>query len=276
MEELKRKFEFEKNKINNDKDYMKDLNIINESKEEFDENNKKRLEELKLNNIRNENNKIIEKLEKELIDTKKIKENEIKNLEDYFYRDKNKLINQNIAISKNLDSIKNKLSLKDVELLNIQKQIDQVGTSNQNLENQIIFLLNENNELQNEIKYLENKIYELNNLIKERENEFNEEINEYKRQINKLKSEINEFNKLVEVKENEKIKMQKKYDSIMEEKRLLLDKIVILQEENELKIETVKNKKINTKNYLNKYLFEKEEEIKNLNECISKIKKEFN
>ena len=70
--------------------------------------------------------------------------------------------------------------------------------------------------------------------------------------------------------------MQNKYDSIIEEKRLLLDKIIILQEENELKIENVKNKKINSKNYLNKYLIEKEEEIKNLNEYISKIKKEFN
>ena len=276
FEDLKKKYELEIFNIKFDKEKMNNINIMNESKEELGESNRKMLDELKLNNIRNESNKIIEQLEKELIDTRNKKENEIKNLEDNFYKDKNKLINQNIAISKNLDSIKNKLSLKDVELVNIQKQINKMGSSNQNLGNKIIFLLNQNNQLQNEIEYLENKIYELNNLIKEREREFDEENNEYKRQMNKLKSELTEYKKLIETKEKEKIKMQKKYDSILDEKRLLLDKIVILQEENELKMETAKNAKLITKNYLNKYLIEKEEEIKNLNEYISKIKKELN
>ena len=91
LEDLKRKFELEKNKTNNDNENINNLNIINESKEEFDENNKKRLDELKLNNIRNENNIIIEKLEKELMDTRNQNKNEIKNLEDNFYMDKKKL-----------------------------------------------------------------------------------------------------------------------------------------------------------------------------------------
>ena len=117
---------------------------------------------------------------------------------------------------------------------------------------------------------------QLSNLIKEREKELNEENNEYKKQIDKLKSQINEYKNLVEKKENEKINIQKRYDCIVEEKKILLDKMIILQEENQLKIETAKNKKLNTKNHLNKYLFEKEEEIKNLNEYIYKIKKEFN
>ena len=46
LEDLKRKFELEKNKANNDNENINNLNIINESKEEFDENNKKRLDEL--------------------------------------------------------------------------------------------------------------------------------------------------------------------------------------------------------------------------------------
>jgi len=48
-------------------------------------------------------------------------------------------------------------------------------------------------------------------------------------------------------KEKEKIKLLKKYNNVINEKKLLLDKMLLMQEENELFIEKIKNKNIYSK-----------------------------
>jgi len=160
-----------------------------------------------------------------------------------FYEDKNELMNQNDLMLKDIDSMKNKLSLKDIQLLNIQKEINKMDLNNKKLEDINIFIINENTQLKNEIKDLEEKIYELQKLIKTRENEFLQEKNEYKEEIKLLKTDNNKYKILAETKEKEKIKIQKKIKHIMDEKKLLLDKIILMQEENEFYIGTIKNKK---------------------------------
>lgn len=205
----------------------------------------------------------------------KEKENELKKLKNNFSGFKEELIEQYNSLLKDLDLTNNKLSLKDFHLMNIQKQIDKMDLRNKNLEGQIILILNENIQLKNEIKELVNKIEELNNLIKEREKEFVEENQGYKTEITKLKGEINKYKNLVEIKEKEKLKLEKRCKYIIDEKKILVDKITLLQDENDLDIENIRNKKGNPKNYKNINIYEKDEEIKNLNEYILKIKKEL-
>ena len=64
-EEITRKFESELSKNKNNNENIFNLNLLNEQKQEINENNEKIIDELKLNNIRNEKNKIIEQMEKE-------------------------------------------------------------------------------------------------------------------------------------------------------------------------------------------------------------------
>ena len=165
-------------------------------------------------------------------------------MKNKFIEDKNELIKQNAWILKDLDSVKNKSSLKDFHLMNIQKEIDKMDINNKNLENQNIFILKENIQLKNEIEELENKLYELKNLIRERESEFLEEKNVYKGEITRLENEIKKYKNLINLKEKEKIKIQKKYNHAVNEKKILLDKILLMQEENELFIEKIKNKNL--------------------------------
>ena len=252
------------------------MEIIQEQNKENKEIYNKILDEIKIQNKTNQNNKDIEELEIKLNKAEKEKENELKKLKNNFSGFKEELIEQYNSLLKDLDLTNNKLSLKDFHLMNIQKQIDKMDLRNKNLEGQIILILNENIQLKNEIKELVNKIEELNNLIKEREKEFVEENQGYKTEITKLKGEINKYKNFVEIKEKEKLKLEKRCKFIIDEKKILVDKITLLQDENDLDIENIRNKKGNPKNYKNIYIYEKDEEIKNLNEYILKIKKELN
>ena len=183
--------------------YEKNLEEIQIEKDEGNQFYKCIYEDLnQLINL-NKNNIEIGKLEKEMNENRKEKENEIKILKNKFFDDKNELMNQNAIILKDLESMKNKLSLKDIQLINIQKEIDKMDLNNKKLENQNVLIINENIQLKNEINDLEEKIGELQKLIKRREDEFLLEKNEYKEEIKKLKSDFNKYKVMVDIKEKE-------------------------------------------------------------------------
>ena len=69
-----------------------------------------------------------------------------------FDEDKKELMNQKISLLKDLEEMKNNESLKNYQLMDIQKQIDKMDNNNKKFANINNIILNENFQLKNEKK----------------------------------------------------------------------------------------------------------------------------
>ena len=266
----------EKEKIYQD---MNDNNniFLNSLKNERNEMYQNILKEMKNLNIKNDNQimitTVIENLKKEkknyIKDIENIQQNHLEEIKD--------LESKNIILINKLNDLNNKLSYKDLQLIDIQKKIDKMNITYNNLENNNNILLKENNFLKEEGNELKKTLDELKNLIEQRELEFLEIRKNYDNNIKKLNNEINNYQDILKNKEKENNELQNKYNNMVEEKRLLDEKIdKFIQDQNELNIVNIKdNNKIIKKYVKDKYIIEKDEEINSLNNYISKIKKEY-
>ena len=154
---------------------------------------------------------------------------------------------QNDINSNKIRNLEKTIKEKDEKIKALEKENKELKEEKDNF-NCIINYYNTNfnqrdeiiSNYENKINKKEEEILELNNEIKH--------INEkYKEEIEKLKSEIKNAQNLVDTKQNENLKLQNKYNNVMNEKKLLVDKMMLMQEENELFIEKIKNKNIYSK-----------------------------
>ena len=265
--------------INNNNNYNDNDNIfLNETKNERNEMFQKIIKELKKQNVNNDKNNIIAMLterlrkekEKNLKEMEKIEQNHLDEIKD--------LKSKNMMLINKLNGLNDKLSYKDIQILDIQKKIDQMNITYQNLENNNTLLMNENNFLKKEKNDLKNSIDYLKNEIEIRKEDFLIEKKKYEKNIKTLNSEINNYQDMLNKKEKENNELHNNYNNIIEEKKLLSEKIdKFIQEENELNLNIYDkdNKKIIKKYIKENYIIEKDEEIKSLNKYIDKIKKEY-
>ena len=204
---------------------------------------------------------------------------DIDNLEKKHLDEVKDLKNENLKLYNKITDLNNQISYKDIQLLDIQKKIDNINITYEKLENDNNLLLKENNELKEEGEDLKNALNNLKILIQQREDEYilTQKISENK--IKKLTNDLNKYKEILDNKEKEINEMKDNLNKIKEEKKYLIDKIKEINDEYELNSENInykyKNKYI--KNYeIDKIIYEKDEEINSLNKYISKIKKEYN
>jgi chromosome segregation ATPase len=257
---------------------MNGNNVLNDIKNERNEMFQKIVKELRNQNALNDNNDIIIMLNENL---KKVKEQYLKDIEksEQNHLDEVKeLKEKNMLLKNKLNGLDNKLSYKDIQLIDIQKKIDEINITYKNLENKNTLLLDENNFLKKEKNDLRYSLEDLKDLLEKREEEFLYEKKKYEFTIKKLNEEINNYQDMLSNKEKEKSELKKNYDDIIAEKKELSEKIdKFIQDENELNLDVddKHDKKIMKKYIKNRYIIEKDEEINSLNKYIDKIKKEY-
>ena len=188
---------------------------------------------------------------------------------------KKELENKNMLLNNKIIELNNQLSYKNFQMVDIQKKIDSLNNTNEKLENNNNILSIKNNELENEINDFSDEFGKLKSLIlqKEKESIYTKKIND--KNIQKLKNDINSFKEIIDNKVKENKELENKFNKIKEEKNKLINKINCIDEENEI-LHNSGDKKNFKKSYeKDKYILEKNEEIKSLNKYISKIKKEY-
>jgi chromosome segregation ATPase len=184
---------------------MNGNNVLNDIKNERNEMFQKIVKELRNQNALNVNNDIIIMLNENL---KKVKEQYLKDIEksEQNHLDEVKeLKEKNMLLENKLNGLGNKLSYKDIQLIDIQKKIDEINITYKNLENKNTLLLDENNFLKKEKNDLRYSLEDLKDLLEKREEEFLYEKKKYEFTIKKLNEEINNYQDMLSNKEKEKM-----------------------------------------------------------------------
>ena len=254
----KHNFNFAEN-IENEKDKMKkSIESMKEQVRKNEDSNINKISELTFAQFKEEKNNYLK---------------DIRLIEEKHNYEVNKLKEKNESLNNKINVLNNDLSYKEAQLYEMQRKLDKMNIENKALENSNNILLNENDCLKDETQ---NNLTNLSNLINRREKEIVELEDGYKTSIKKLRNDLREYkNKLIE-KEKENFELKNKINKINEEKKSLIDKMMKIQNENENNSAYLNSNKKAIKEYeKDNYIFEKEEEINNLNKYISKIKKEY-
>lgn len=233
------------------------------------------LEEVRKEVSKKENNKALNTIVSNWKQEKEKYLKDIENIQKEYLEEIKSLKNENLILNSKITHLTNQISYKDLQMIDIQKKIDQLNFTYTNLEKDNNILLSENNELQKEKADFKNNLNNIKVLIGQKDEEFSEKIKHYEEEIKTKQTEINKNMEELDKKEKEINELKNDYNKIKEEKKEIIDKFKNFDDEDELKNDD-NNLNEKLKRYeIDRYIYDKNEEINSLNKYIAKIKEDY-
>ena len=233
------------------------------------------LEEVRKEVSKKENNKALSTIASNWKQEKERYLKDIENIQKEYLEEIKSLKNENLILNSKITHLTNQISYKDLQMIDIQRKIDQLNITYTNLEKDNNILLSENNELQKEKADFKNNLNNIKALIGQKDEEFSEKIKNYEEEIKTNQTEINKYMEELDKKQKEINVLKNNYNKIKEEKKEIIDKFKNIDDEDVLKDDDNNLSERLKKYEIDRYIYDKNEEINSLNKYIAKIKEDY-